>query len=139
MIERLTTQTCVKIDEGYEEHNYFGKNKMWITLLDCCKGKSCSFRIHYKDTYKGSTYEGDVDDVHGNGTWTVNDDPQIDVTISNWSCDGSHVTFHLKIVIHKVGPHTLFDQDLAGEIPDKAQLAEEFRHQLAAFEKMAQA
>ena len=55
--------------------------------------------------------------VSGNQTATVNEDPPIRVTISDWSETDQRISARVKITVEFMGNHTLYNQILVGPKP----------------------
>lgn len=75
------------------------------------------FGIVYDVTFSGPAkghVTGGPEIVKGNESVIVHKDPQVDVTVSDFNDTGSHISMKVKIVVHKSGSHTIFDQSLSG-------------------------
>jgi len=75
------------------------------------------FGIIYDATYSGPAkghVSGGPEIITGNESVVVHKDPQVDVTVSGFNDTGSHISMKVKIIVHKSGSHTIFDQTLSG-------------------------
>jgi hypothetical protein len=111
----------VQIDrESQSKTIVFWKVTTTLTLVDC----DGSFGVNYAATFRGQTYSGGPFPVSGNGSWKAHQNPDINVTISNWSKTSSTIAFRVVIVVDKSGSHTIFDGTLSGDLPQRGELEE---------------
>ncbi|MFD2574250.1 hypothetical protein ACFSUS_26685 [Spirosoma soli] len=103
------------IDQKTESHSYVvEKVTTTLTLVETAPGQ---FGILYEAKYSG-VKDGHVSggplSVSGNGEYVVNKNPEITVTISNYSNTGSNISMQIKIYVNAYGGHTIFNQALGG-------------------------
>ncbi|MBS7564181.1 hypothetical protein KHS38_07165 [Mucilaginibacter sp. Bleaf8] len=78
-----------------------------------------TFGLNYQAQYSGiksGTVSGGPYAVSGNGSFVVNDNPKVTVTISNYSDSGSYISMHIQITVDipVIGTETIFDETLGG-------------------------
>jgi hypothetical protein len=107
------------IDSKTESHDYFvEKVSTTLTLLETA---SDQFGIDYNATYSGIFGSGSVQGgpitVSQNGSWIINDNPRITVSVSNYSDDKGNrlVSMHITIHVDVLGGINIFDQTLGGK------------------------
>jgi hypothetical protein len=107
------------IDSKTETHDYWvEKVSTTLTLLETAPDQ---FGISYNSTYSGVSGNGSVQGgpitVSQNGSWTVNDNPRITVSVSNYSDDKGNrlVSTHVTINVDVLGGVKIYDQTLGGK------------------------
>lgn len=90
-----------------------------LTLLETAPDV---FAVSYDATYSGiksGHVAGGPIPVGGNGSYVVNQDPKVTVTVSNWTDDkvNHRISAHFKITVDApvLGSITIFDKDLGGK------------------------
>ena len=90
-----------------------------LNLLELSAENPPSFGISYDVSYSGikdGHIVGGPINVQGNGTYVVNENPRVVVTISNYSLSGNLISFHIVINVTApvIGDITIFDGTLGG-------------------------
>ncbi len=83
------------------------------------------FALNYNANYSGiknGNLSGGPIPVGDNGSHIEHDDPKVILEVSNYSDDGSVISFHVKVTVDAsqagLGTITLFDQTLGGKYGD---------------------
>ena|SRR5215813_8218676 len=107
------------IDSENDTREFFLGLQKVSTTLTLCETAPDQFGISYDSSYSGiysGHNAGGPITVSQNGSWKVNDNPTITVSVSNYSDDKSNrqVSMHANINVDIIGVGTIYDKTLGG-------------------------